>query len=190
LQVLDPRPAPPPDQARFPSSPARFADEIAEHLGSAHRIARGILGSEDLAGDAVQEALVALWRAGLLPAAPSGWLVRAVVHRSLQLIRGRGRRALHEARASRLRSEVDVGSDPQRRAEERELGERIAGALDALPGGGRAAFVLRELEGLDYESIAERLGVPPGTVRSRLNRARAALQGRLRGEAGDGEGLR
>jgi RNA polymerase sigma-70 factor (ECF subfamily) len=53
--------------------------------------------------------------------------------------------------------------------------------VSALPEGQRRAFVLRELEGLDYRDIASQLHVPIGTVRSRLARARRALRDDLSG---------
>ena len=55
---------------------------------------RGGLHGEDLADDAVQEALLSLWKEGRMPQNPEGWLVRAVVHRSLHLNRSRRRRAV------------------------------------------------------------------------------------------------
>jgi RNA polymerase sigma-70 factor (ECF subfamily) len=51
----------------------------------------------------------------------------------------------------------------------------VGAALDALPPDFRAAVVLRDLCSLDYQEIAEVLGIPPGTVRSRIARGRAAL---------------
>lgn len=55
------------------------------------------------------------------------------------------------------------------------LDEDVQDALDALPEAFRTALWLREIEGLSYEEIATRLGIPPGTVRSRLSRARERL---------------
>jgi RNA polymerase sigma-70 factor (ECF subfamily) len=61
-----------------------------------------------------------------------------------------------------------------------EIGREIAGAIEDLPDELRTAITLRELEGLSYEEIAEAMGCPIGTVRSRIFRAREAIEGRLR----------
>ena len=62
----------------------------------------------------------------------------------------------------------------------RELAERLRSALERLPFQQRTAIVLREVDGLSYEEIAYSLGLPIGTVKSRLTRARLALRADLR----------
>jgi len=66
-------------------------------------------------------------------------------------------------------------------AERRRIALAISRAVDDLSPEQRAAFVLREVHGLDYEAIAEALTIDIGTVRSRLSRARAALRAALSG---------
>jgi RNA polymerase sigma-70 factor (ECF subfamily) len=134
------------------------------------------LRSDDLADDAVQEALLSLWLEGRLPPNLDGWLVRAVVYRSLHLNRSRRRRREYEERACLLRPEHDPGGDASRPLEDAEVARTIEAALSGLPDYLRTVFVLREVEQMDYKSIAEALQVPVGTVRSRLNRSRSALQ--------------
>jgi RNA polymerase sigma factor (sigma-70 family) len=143
------------------------------------RLARSILGSEDLAWDVVQEALVALWQRESPPLDMCGWLACTVVNMSLVQRRKLLRRRLHEERAVTLRTECRETDDPALLLEESELSERLGHALASLPEEYRAAFVLREVENLDYTAIAARLAVPIGTVRSRLARARETLRGRL-----------
>ena len=63
--------------------------------------------------------------------------------------------------------------------EQRELAAALHDAIAALPDERRIVVVLRDLEGLEYEEIAEVLGVPLNTVRSRLHRARLDLQAKL-----------
>jgi RNA polymerase sigma-70 factor (ECF subfamily) len=138
------------------------------------------LHSEDLADDAVQEALLSLWKEGRMPANPEGWLVRAVVLRSLHLNRSRRRRRGYEERAGALRPESDSCGDVSRVLETQEVAHAIAALLGRLPEHLRTVFVLRETEQRDYESIAAELGVPVGTVRSRLHRAREVLRHGLR----------
>ena len=61
-----------------------------------------------------------------------------------------------------------------------EIRSTVNSAIDALPEDLRTAIVLRELEGLSYEEIAAAMGCPVGTVRSRIFRAREAIDRRLR----------
>jgi RNA polymerase sigma-70 factor (ECF subfamily) len=154
----------------------QFDTIVGPWISRLRRLARRILRSEDLADDAVQEALLCLWQEGQLPPNPEGWLVRSVIHRSLHMNRSRRRRRDHEQRASSWRSEHDPGSDPSHPSEVAELGRAIEAALSVLPDHLRTVFVLREVEQMDYESIAETLQVPVGTIRSRLHRAREALR--------------
>ncbi len=80
----------------------------------------------------------------------------------------------------------DVGS-PTRELERKELRELMARAIEALPADARRTFVLREVDGLSYAEIAESLGIPKGTVMSRLHHARRRVRAALV-EAGVGEG--
>lgn len=158
----------------------QFAEVIGPMLGRLRRLAQRILRSEDLAEDAVQEALFSLWREGQRPPNPEAWLSRTVIHRSLHLNRGRRRRDRHERQACLHRPEFDPRSEPSRAAEADEISASINQALSGLSERLRTVFVLREIEQLDYESIAAALQIPLGTVRSRLARSREALQQALR----------
>ncbi|WP_406696235.1 sigma-70 family RNA polymerase sigma factor [Singulisphaera sp. Ch08] len=153
-----------------------FAETVAPRLDRLYRLARRILRSDDMADDAVQEALTSLWREGRLPPNPTGWLSRAVVHRSLHLNRCRLRRRCHETRAGAHRPENQAEGEASRILEAKELGIRIEAAISRLPACFREVFVLREIEQMEYEAIAAKLRVPVGTVRSRLSRSRKALQ--------------
>lgn len=142
------------------------------------RRAERILGSWDLAWDAVQEALVALWQEAAAPRDPEGWLVNATVHRALHARRTRGRRSEHEERGGADRARA--GEDPRRAVEVRDEVRAVEAAIDGLPEEFRAPLRLRELQGLEYDAIARTLEVPVGTVRSRLHRARERLQADVR----------
>lgn len=100
---------------------------------------------------------------------------------------------LSERRRRRLpvRSSLDAESaaepsgdssltEPSRPLEQAERDAIIQSALLALPPDHRAVVVMKEIDGLRYEQIAEALGIPVGTVRSRLHRARADLRERLK----------
>lgn len=67
-------------------------------------------------------------------------------------------------------------SNPEQELVNKLLREDIERALDGLPGGFRTVVVLVEIQGYSYAEVAEMLGIPVGTVRSRLNRARSLLQ--------------
>jgi RNA polymerase sigma-70 factor (ECF subfamily) len=172
------RPTPPelPTGDRHLIDDDAFEAAIRPHVGRLLAIARGILGSDDLAWDAAQEALLALWKQQRMPPAVEAWLVRAVTIRSLFVLRTRNRRRKHEQIASQLRPESVPAGNPWQSAERGELRQKLEEALAELSDEHRVVFVLREIDGMDYDSIAETIGVPVGTVRSRLNRARSALR--------------
>lgn len=161
---------------------------LMPHLAVLHRVAERILGCRDLARDAVQEALVTYWREPPAHGHERAWLIRTVIHRSLHERRARTRRrrresdAVHEAAL-----DCPLCSPPDHEIERRELAASLDEALAALPEEHRTVFLLRELHGLEYDAIARRLGIPVGTVRSRLSRARCALRSALvAGAAGAG----
>ncbi len=155
--------------------PSRFEEQIRPHLGAVQATARRILGDDDAASDAVQEALIALWRTEPVPGHLRQWLLRTVVHRSLHARRSRTRRSYWEDKGGEEILPCAL-CDPAREVEVRELLDCLDGALQALSPDHRAVFVLRHVEGLEYGEISDRLGVPVGTVRSRLNRARARVR--------------
>lgn len=166
----------PPDAPSLRSGDAdAFARAVLPHFARLAALARRILGSPDLASDAVQEALIGLWNAGTRPADPARWLARAVIHRSLHASRTRSRRHRHERCACCERKEAGHGLDPAAICDRREMAERVEKALGALPREQRDVLVLRLVDGLEYDTIARRLSIPIGTVRSRINRGRAAL---------------
>jgi RNA polymerase sigma-70 factor (ECF subfamily) len=90
-------------------------------------------------------------------------------------------------------AEMLGGSDPgikdesqpaaDRQAERAQSSDVVADAIAKLPVVYREALILRDIEGLAYEEIAEILGIPGGTVRSRINRARIMLKDKLKGFA-------
>src|SRR3954454_19720694 len=98
-------------------SPERFRDLVEPLHDPLIALARRILRSDDLARDAVQEALLSLWLEAEVPPNPRAWLVRAVVHRSLHLMRSRARRRRHEGLACRQHPESSDQDDPARRLE-------------------------------------------------------------------------
>lgn len=156
-----------------------FRALLEPHLAVLHAVARRIVPSPDLACDAVQETLVALWRLDVAPDDLRGWLVRTTVHKSLHVLRREDRRGRHEERAGAERSESCPMCDPFDPLLERELSERLDAAVAELSTELRTTFLLRSESGLDYREIADALSIPVGTVRSRLARARESLAASL-----------
>jgi RNA polymerase sigma-70 factor (ECF subfamily) len=132
------------------------------------------------AEELVQEAFVKLWRrppeAGEV--AYASWLRRVITNLSINALqRTRRPGALPEyADDPSLRSR----ERPEIRCEHAESLERVGAAMERLDESKRAVLMLRAYEQLSYEEIAEHLGVPVGTVMSRLNRARTALTEELK----------
>ena len=108
------------------------------------------------------------------------WIYRITVN--LALSRRRKRRPAAESGGRPLEAADEAGlSDPTLPLERAEREVRIQAALNELGDDHRAVVVMKDLDGLRYEEIAAILGVPVGTVRSRLHRARCELRERLRG---------
>src|SRR5581483_3676540 len=137
---------------------------------SVYRLAVRMVGAND-AADVSQQAFVNMFRhLGTFKqqASFSTWLYRIVVNECLQ----HRRRERH--RRKDLPTELlDRAPGPTQRIEHAELLEMALGRLDENL---RAAFLLREVEGLSYEQLAEVLAIPVGTVASQLNRARTELR--------------
>lgn len=116
------------------------------------------------------------------------WLFRIAVNLTLSHRRTRARRATLSLAAQPDDEPVrDVPAPATRTAvaapaEAHELQERVAWALAQLDGEFRAAVVLKDIEDMDYAQIAEVLGVPVGTVKSRIHRGRMLLRELLRDE--------
>jgi RNA polymerase sigma-70 factor (ECF subfamily) len=161
------------------------AFDIEPEISRLHGIARRFLGSDDLAWDAVQDALVCLCDEPVEPRDVRGWLVRTVVHKSLHHARALARRRHHEEVAARFRAQFAAGDEPDGELDLALLRECVENAIAALPPRLREAARLREIEQLGYGAIAQRLALPLGTVRSRLSRARALLRVQLAGLAHD-----
>jgi RNA polymerase sigma-70 factor (ECF subfamily) len=101
------------------------------------------------------------------------WIYKVAMNESLQHLRRRTRRRM----AVLVTDPADRGRSAQQRIDDSEALEFALSQLDPTL---RSLFMLRESEGLSYAEIAEVIGVPEGTVGSRLNRARAELRGFLK----------
>ena len=166
------------------------ADAIAEiydrHHASLCAFARRLLGSDSAAEDLVHEVFVSLPK--VLRRAQEGgclrrFLMAVTANRAKHHFRARRR---YESLTDRLaREHVADVENPEQHASRRALAERLARALDLLSFEQRVAFVLCEIEGHGSRDAATILGVPEGTVRTRLFSARRRLRKHL-----ESEGLR
>jgi RNA polymerase sigma-70 factor (ECF subfamily) len=146
---------------------------LRRHYDRIAALCRRLAGNEADALDATQEALVAIVR-GLATfdgsARFSTWAWRVATNACLDELRRRARRPVPGLPAG---AEAAAGGPGLADAVATRLD--VDAALAALPEPFRAAVVLRDLCGLDYGEIAAVLGIPPGTVRSRIARGRALL---------------
>jgi len=109
------------------------------------------------------------------------WLYRiafnvAATHRR----RGRPMASIERARETSGNEPIDSGDEPGKTLERKECCQQVRRAIDSLNEEHRAVVVLREIDGCCYETIAEILDLPIGTVRSRLHRARLQLREELK----------
>ena len=149
-------------------------------------IALRLLNDEDAAADAVQEALISAFRRFDTFRGDSlrSWLARVVVNACYDEIRKKRRQ--HSVPLEQFNSEgdeietsywlVDPQADPEVQYESSELENAIQKSLNKLPDIYRIVLVLVDVEGLSYEEAASAAGVPVGTVKSRLARARLQMQ--------------
>lgn len=172
-------------EARNRAVPGGIEQAAAAYYASLHRTAARILGCPDAARDAVQEALIALWLDPPPHTPEYAWLVRTVVHRSLHHRRTGQRRKRWEREAADVADDC-VLCDPERAAQAEEARALVDDALRVLPEPYRCALMRREIDGWDYEQIARSVGVPIGTVRSRLNRAKLAVRAYLSARQANG----
>lgn len=147
-----------------------FGVLVERHQDRLYTVAARMLGSRDEAADVVQEALIRAWTG--LPrfrgdARFSTWLHRILLN------------AVYDHRA-RARPTVPIDearepADPRDRIAQHELSDELQRALAALSEDFRVPVLLADIAGLSYEEIGESLGLPGGTVRSRIFRGRAEL---------------
>lgn len=150
-----------------------------------------ILGDEDLAADAAQEAFISAFRAIAFYRGGSfrAWLLRTVTNACYDELRRKKRRP-----TTPLEPETDDGeevesprwladphSSPEEQLDQAELEHAIQHCLQNLPTDFRAVVVLADIQGLDYTEVAAALRRPLGTVKSRLARARLRLRECLQG---------
>lgn len=158
---------------------ADVAGLVLARVGDAYRLARAILLDDAEAEDAVQDAALAAWRRqGSLrdPARFDVWFDRILVNQCRDQLRRRKRSVQLAA--------PPIGFEPPARPIETGADADLDQAIAALDGDHRIVVVMRYWQDRTVEDIADRLGIPAGTVKSRLHHALKRLRAHL--EARDG----
>ncbi len=163
---------------------AAFNSLVLRHQDAAYGLALRFLSSREAAEDATQEAFIRAYRAigSFRGERFRSWLFSIVANACRDELRRRRRRpqrSLDEARDQADRADLDPTDPdptPEAQALSGELREALERSLMQLPEDWRLVVVLSDVQGLSYEEIAESAGVPLGTVKSRLSRARARLR--------------
>ena len=148
--------------------------------------------------DVTQEAFIKAYRALSKFRGDSAfytWLYRIAANAAKNHLVAKGRRpgadaTIEDAEVFDDGGLVSEASSPEAMAMGDELAAVVEQALQSLPEELRAALTLRELEGLSYDDIAEVLGCPVGTVRSRIFRAREAIDEQVRQQISGDSGFR
>lgn len=164
-------------RARDRGDSAALEELVRRHRDAAYRIALRICLNSADAEDVAQEAFVRVWRslAGFrADSAFSTWLYRIVTNLALNTVTRR-----REQPAEIAESALPAELDPASRVQQRERLAALGAALAALTPEQRACWVLREVEGLTYEELAEVLDLSLASVKGRLFRARAELAAAL-----------
>jgi RNA polymerase sigma factor (sigma-70 family) len=155
--------------------PSSFESQLAELLPRlrrfAHGLSRNAADADDLTQAAIERALNSRdqWQPGTRL---DSWAYRIMRNLWIDTVRSRSRKAVHEAPEE---EGLNVGEDPRNRMDESLDLKRIMAAMERLPDEQREIVALILIEGFGYREVSEMLGLPIGTVSSRLVRGRTAL---------------
>jgi RNA polymerase sigma-70 factor, ECF subfamily len=165
------------DRAIALGSGESFETVIVPHLDAGYRLARWLMRDEHDAEDVVQEASLRAFRyfRTFVGGDARAWFLR-IVRNTCYGWRRHGHQPLTDSFDEEQHSRAQPQSDPERLLLQSDDATVIARALGSLPDHFHQLLVLRELEGLSYRELSEVVGIPIGTVMSRLSRARVALR--------------
>jgi RNA polymerase sigma-70 factor (ECF subfamily) len=162
-----------------------YAEIVRRHKDRLVSTIRGDISCGDSAEDVVQDAFVRAFAKLESFRGESSlytWLFRIALNSRRSYIRDRRRAQTFDSTAERYGLDwCETASTPSESVESKEECEQVRAALARLDDHHRAILMLREFDGCDYQAISEALKVNLGTVRSRLNRARAQLRKELAG---------
>jgi RNA polymerase sigma-70 factor (ECF subfamily) len=180
-----------------------FGELMKRYQQSVYNVAFQLLGDEDEAGDVTQETFISAYRARSSFRSESKvftWLYRITINHSKNRLKSRSRIRSREAMSldagfdqsvtgavnsdsamNLLESAIveDWSGSPAKLIEERELGQKINEAIDSLAPEYKSVLVLREIEQMSYNDIAETVGLSLEAVKTRISRARAMVRRRV-----------
>src|SRR5260370_1335550 len=165
---------------------ASFEETMLPHMDAAHNLARWLLRNEQDAQDVVQEAYLRAFKSfgGFHGSNGRAWLLTIVRNTSYTLLKKNHAVDLTTTFDEEIHASGDESVSPATILEHSEDAVLIKEAIDELHAEFLEILVLRHQEGLSYKEIADIAQIPPGTVMSRLARARAKLQGYLAARTG------
>lgn len=166
-----------------------LAEAYRRHAGAVYALARRLLRDATLAEEIVQEVFLRLWNhpdkfdhgRGTL----RSYLLAQCHGRSVDLLRSESSRRLREERD--VRRTAEGGYDLEHEVVDLAVAERVKEALQTLPEGERQAIALAYFGGRTYREVAELLGEPEGTVKSRIRSGLKRMKGELAGAGLGGE---
>ena len=158
-----------------------FEAMMLPHLDAAHNLAKWLLRNEQDAQDVVQEAFLRAFKSfsGFHGSNGRAWLLTIVRNTSYTLLKKNRVADLTTPFDEEIHASGHEFVSPVTILERSEDAELIREAMNELPAEFREILTLRHQEGLSYKEIADIVQIPPGTVMSRLARARAKLKERL-----------
>ena len=154
-----------------------FETVVVPHLDAGYRLARWLMRDEHDAEDVVQEASLRAFRYFRTFVGGDGraWFLR-IVRNTCYRRRRHGYQPATDSFDEEQHSSTRPQSNPETLLLQSDDATLIARALSSLPDHFNQLLVLRELEGLSYRELSDVIGIPIGTVMSRLSRARVALR--------------
>ncbi len=157
---------------------ASFEETMLPHMDAAHNLARWLLRNEQDAQDVVQEAYLRAFKSfgGFHGSNGRAWLLTIVRNTSYTLLKKNRAVDLTTTFDEEIHASGHESVSPATILEHSEDAQLIKKAMDELPAEFREILTLRHLEGLSYKEIADVAQIPPGTVMSRLARARGKLK--------------
>ena len=164
---------------------AALTELYDRHGRAAYSLALRVVGNPETAEEVVQEAFMTLWRRAETyrpeRGAPRSWLLTVVRNRAIDVLRGPGRAG---PSLTPVTDDLPLAApdDPEAEAMRGVEGAAVRAALAGLPAEQREVVELAFFGGLAYPEVAERIGAPLGTVKSRMRLALHRLRGALQAQ--------
>lgn len=171
-----------------------FHELVDRHQVAIFNVVLRTVSDSGIAEDVTQEAFVRAWKSvgQFRGGNVRGWLMRIAVNRAYDTLRSQKRRPAGSLDALDYEpvptwSTSAASEDPQAYSTRGELSEALERYLARLPDDQRTALLLVDLEGFSYDEAAGIMAVAPGTIKSRISRARARLREEIRADTRSAE---